>query len=408
MSFPMCSTSSRPVPLKASRSTGSGVVMGIVTAINLGADFFMATIAGAMADRGDRKRMMLLADLGRALLTALIPLADVVHGPTMLVIILTTGPLAILRGFFRAGYLAAMPNLVGRSQLPRGNGILETAYSTTFLVGPALAGFLVTIIGPGPTLAIDASSFGISAMGLFLIRREMKAPADRPPSRIVDDIREGVVYVWRHPILRTMILFFATTSACLAPVGAALTFRIVKDLGMSPGACGVTLSGFGIGTLAGSLVAARLGKRTNVSRVLLGAVALMALPLVGAAIVSTLPLQVLMSALSGFGESLLVVTYISVRAANSPDALVGRIASTARVFTLGLGPIGSLIGGLLIDAIGGSETLAVMGCAMLAIAALFARASGLRAASLANTPVGAPPAISPVVDPIAETELEAG
>ncbi|HEX8025604.1 MAG TPA: MFS transporter [Candidatus Limnocylindrales bacterium] len=396
------------LPLLVLALTGSGLVMGTVTAINLGADFFMATIAGAMADRGDRKRMMLLADFGRALLTALIPLSDIVHGPTMAVIILTTGPLAILRGFFRAGYLSAMPNLVGRSQLPRGNGILETAYSTTFLVGPAIAGFLVTVIGPGPTLAVDAASFGISAIGLFLIRREMKAPKDRPPSRIRDDIREGIVYVWRHPILRTMILFFASTSAALASVSAALTFRIVRDLGLSPGAFGVTLSGFGIGTLLGSLIAARLDKRTNVALVMFGSVALMGLPLVGAAIVTTLPLQVLMSAISGFGESLLVVTYISVRAANSPDALVGRIASTARVFTLGFGPIGSLIGGTLIDTIGGTETLAVLGFAMVAIALLFVRAPGLWAASLANTPGPLPPAVSPVVEPLAEAELESG
>jgi len=396
------------MPLLVLALTGSGLVMGAVTAINLGADFLMATIAGAMADRGDRKRMMLLADLGRALLTALIPLSDVVHGPTMAVIVLTTGPLAILRGFFRAGYLAAMPNLVARSQLPRGNGILETAYSTTFLIGPAVAGFLVTIIGPGPTLAVDAASFAISAVGLFLIRREMKAPADRPPSRIVDDIREGIVYVSHHPILRTMILFFATTSAALAPVGAALTFRIVRDLGMSPGAFGVTLSGFGIGTLVGSLLATRLGRRTNVARVLLASVALMALPLIGAAIVTTLPLQMLMAALSGLGESALVVTYISVRAANSPDALVGRIASTARVITLGLGPIGSLIGGILIDSVGAAQTLVAMGVTMLGMALLFSRAPGLWAASLATTPVAYPPAISPVVDPIGETELEAG
>ena len=373
------------MPLLVLALTGSGLVMGTVTAINLGADFIMATIAGAMADRGDRKRMMLLADLGRALLTALIPLSDVVHGPTMLVIILTTGPLAILRGFFRAGYLAAMPNLVGRSQLARGNGILETAYSTTFLIGPAIAGFLVTVIGPGPTLAVDAASFAVSAMGLFLIHREMKAPTDRAPSRIVDDIREGFTFVFGHPILRTMVLFFATTSAALAPVGAALTFRIVRDLGMSPGAFGVTLSGFGIGTLVGSLFAARLGKGTNVAAVMLTAIAFMGLPLIGAAIVTTLPLQVLMAAISGAGESALVVTYISVRAANSPDALVGRIASTSRVITLGLGPIGSVIGGFLIDAIGGSETLAVMGITMCVTALLFVRAPGLWAASLAAT-----------------------
>src|SRR5439155_12825546 len=114
-------------------------------------------------------------DLGRAILTALIPLSDIVHGPTMVVILLVSGPLAILRGFFRAGYLSSMPNLVGRSQLARGNGILETAFSASFIAGPALAGFLVTVIGPAETLAIDAASYAVSSLGLFLIGRELKA-----------------------------------------------------------------------------------------------------------------------------------------------------------------------------------------------------------------------------------------
>ncbi|HEV8544760.1 MAG TPA: hypothetical protein VGQ64_00575 [Candidatus Limnocylindrales bacterium] len=114
--------SATALPLLVLALTGSGLAMGIVGAINTGADFIVGTFAGAMADRGDRKRMMFGADLGRALFTALIPLSDLVHGPTMLVILLVSAPLAILRGFFRAGYLASMPNLVGRSQLARGNG----------------------------------------------------------------------------------------------------------------------------------------------------------------------------------------------------------------------------------------------------------------------------------------------
>lgn len=375
--------SATAMPLLVFALTGSGLVMGIVGAIETGADFVMGTIAGAMADRGDRKRMMFAADLGRAMLTALIPLSDFVHGPTMVMILLVSGPLAILRGFFRAGYLSSMPNLVGRSQLARGNGILETAYSASFIFGPALAGFLVTVIGPGPTLAVDAASFAISSLGLFLIRRDLRAPTDRPPSRIVDDIREGVVYVVRHPVLRTMIVLFATTSAVLAPVPAAMTFRIVRDLGQSPAAFGLTLTGLGVGTVAGSLYATRLGRETNVARLLVLAVLLLGAPLIAAALIGSLPVLVALIAVSGAGEAMLTVVYISVRAANSPDELVGRVASTARVMALGLMPIGSLIGGLLIDSVGGTGTLIVMGMSMCVLALGFSQVDALRAASLA-------------------------
>jgi MFS family permease len=375
--------SATALPLLVLALTGSGLAMGIVGAISTGADFVMGTIAGAIADRGDRKRMMFLADLGRALFTALIPLSDLLHGPTMAVIVLVAAPLAILRAFFRAGYLASMPNLVGRSQLARGNGILETAFSASFIVGPALAGFLVTVIGPGQTLAVDAASFAISSLGLFLIRRDLKAPADRPPARMIDEIRVGIEFVARHPVLRTVILLFATTSAVLAPVGAAMTFRIVRDLGQSPAAFGLALTGLGAGTLVGAIFATRLGHGTNVARVLVVAVLVMGSALVGAAAFGSLPAIVALTGLAGAGEAALVVVYVSVRAANSPDELVGRIASTARVIALGLMPIGNIVGGILIDTIGGTGTLAAMGASMCVLALAFTQVRGLRAASLA-------------------------
>jgi predicted MFS family arabinose efflux permease len=200
---------------------------------------------------------------------------------------------------------------------------------------------------------------------------------------MVDDIRAGFVYVARHPVLRSVILLFATTSAVLAPVSAALTFRVVRDLGQSPAAFGLTLTGFGVGTLVGSVFATRLGHATNVARVLVVSVLVMGSTLVAAAIVPSLPAVIALTAISGAGEAALVVVYISVRAANSPDALLGRIASTARVIALALMPIGMLIGGVLIDAIGGSGTLVVLGAGMCVLALAFTQVRGLRNASLA-------------------------
>jgi predicted MFS family arabinose efflux permease len=150
----------------------------------------------------------------------------------------------------------------------------------------------------------------------------------------------------------------------------------------------LTLTGLGVGTVVGALVAARLGARTNVPRVLLVAVLLMGAPLIVAAVVPSLAAIVALTAVTGAGEAGLIVVYVSVRAANSPDALVGRIASTARVATLGLSPIGFLVGGILIDAIGGSMTLVILGIAMCVVALVFSQVRALRAASL-TTPAPA-------------------
>ena len=116
------------LPLLVLALTGSGLAMGIVGALSMLPDLFFGMIAGALADRSDRKRMMFVADLGRAVLTALIPLSVITGGPTMAVILIVTAPMSILRAFFLAGYTASVPILVGRSQLARANSIFEAIY----------------------------------------------------------------------------------------------------------------------------------------------------------------------------------------------------------------------------------------------------------------------------------------
>ena len=155
------------LPLLVLALTGSGFAMGIVGALQTLPDLFLGMVAGAIADRSDRKRMMFLADLGRACLTALIPISVALGGPTMAVILLVAAPTSILRSFFLAGYTASVPALVGRTQIGKANSYFEAIYSAGYIIGPAIAGVLAATIGPGPTLAIDALSFALSALGLL-------------------------------------------------------------------------------------------------------------------------------------------------------------------------------------------------------------------------------------------------
>jgi MFS family permease len=363
------------LPLLVLQLTGSGVAMGIVLAIQALTDFAFGLFAGAYADRTDRKRMMVIADVGRAVLTA--------GGPTMAVIVAVAGPLSILRSMFRAGYISSLPSLVGREHLARANGILESVYSSSVIIGPVIAGFLSAAIGPGPTLAIDAVSFGISSIGLFLMRTDLHAPLDRPQTHIFADVREGIAYVVGHPVLRSAVLLFGLYSAVVAPLIVAMAVRITRDLAESEEIFGIVVASFGFGAVAGSLVAARLGRRTNVVLVLLGGILVTGVTILGLAAFDTLPALVAFTLLGGLSETLVSVTYVTLRTAVSPDALLGRIGSTARVFSLGVQPIGLLAGGLLIDSVGGTQTIVVIGLASCILALAFAPVRALRQATLA-------------------------
>ena len=244
--------------------------MGIVGALQTLPDLFLGMVAGAIADRSDRKRMMFLADLGRACLTALIPISVALGGPTMAVILLVAAPTSILRSFFLAGYTASVPALVGRSQVGKANSYFEAIYSAGYIIGPAIAGVLAATIGPGPTLAIDALSFALSALGLLFVRRDLRAPVDRPRRRLLTEIREGIDFIAAEPTLRTVILFWGATSILLAPLVTALAVHVTRDLGEPASVLGLILASYGVGTVLGSLLTARRIGRGRVAEILLG------------------------------------------------------------------------------------------------------------------------------------------
>src|SRR6476659_5647543 len=370
------------LPLLVLALTGSGFAMGIVGALQTLPDLFLGLVAGAIADRSDRKRMMFLADLGRAGLTALIPISVALDGPTMAVILLVAAPTSILRSFFLAGYTASVPALVGRSQVGKANSYFEAIYSAGYIIGPAIAGVLAATIGPGPTLAIDALSFGLSALGLLFVRRDLRAPVDRPRRRLLTEIREGIDFIAADLTLRTVILFWGATSILLAPLVTALAVHVTRDLGQPASVLGLILASYGVGTVLGSLLTARRIGRGRVTEILLGGNLVIGLALLGVAVSVTIPLQIAAAFVGGVAQSMVLVTYITLRTAYSPDDLLGRIGSTARSISLGLQPIGLLVGGALIDLTSGSATIALIGIAVAAIAFVFAPIAAMRHATV--------------------------
>lgn len=369
------------LPLLVLALTGSGFAMGLVGAIQALPDLLFGMVAGALADRSDRRRMMFLADLGRAGLTALIPLSVFLGGPTMAVILIVAAPTTVLRSLFLAAYTASVPSLVGRSQVGRANSYFEAVYSVGFIVGPAIAGLLSATIGPGPTLAIDAASFALSGLALAFVRRDLRAPVDRPRASLAHDIREGIEYVARDPLLRTSIVFWGFVSVVTAPLVPALAVHVTRDLGQDETILGLLLTAYGVGTVAGSLVTARTSRR-RIAPILLGGTFVTGAMLLSVAIATTIPVLLAVAGLAGVAQSMVLVTYITLRTAYSPDALLGRIGSTARTISLGLQPLGLLAGGALIDLTDGSTTIALMGFVLMAMSLAFVPVSALRRATV--------------------------
>ena len=178
-----------------------------------------------------------------------------------------------------------------------------------------------------------------------------------------------------------MILFWGIVSISTAPLVTALAVHITRDLGLEDAVLGLVLTAYGIGTVSGSLLASRATHRP-VAPTLLGGTFVTGAMLLVVAITDQVPVLLVVAAISGVAQSMVLVTYITIRTAYSPDALLGRIGSTARTISLGLQPVGLLIGGALIDLTDGSTTIAVLGIGLGLLSIAFVPAKALRRAAL--------------------------
>jgi MFS transporter, ENTS family, enterobactin (siderophore) exporter len=367
------------LPILVLALTGSGFAMGVVGVLSTLPDLVIGLPAGAYADRWDRRKMMFSADLGRAALTALIPISVWLDGPTLPLIMLVTFPMNVLRVLWLAAFTAAVPGLVGRGQIARANAVFEAFFNVGWIVGPALAGLLAATIGPGPTIAIDAITFAISAAALLLVRRPLKPEARTEPTHLLADIREGISFVARQPTLRAVIALWTTTSVIYAGLTSGLIFYVTIDRDLGTGVVGLVLSAFAVGSLGGSLLAARVAFRAVGPVMLVGSV-IMGLTLVVVAL--DVPVVVLVAAafIAGILNANVLISYLTLRTQLSPDALLGRVGATARTLSVGLMPVGALVAGAMLDAIGGTATLFIMGALSIAAGLGFALIPDLRRA----------------------------
>ncbi len=361
--------------------TGSGIAMGVVGVLSTLPDLVVGLPAGAYADRWDRRRMMLYADLGRGLLTAVIPLSVWLGGPTLALIMVVTFPINVLRVLWLAGYTAAVPGLVGRPEVPRANALFEAVFNIGWVAGPAIAGFLAAAIGPGPTIAIDAATFLVSVGGLMLVRRPLRPEARPERTRIIADVREGIGFVRRQPTLRAVIALWTTTSVVTAGLISGLIYYVTIDRGLGPEVVGAVLSAFAVGSMGGALVAARISVRSVGTMMLAGSI-VTGLTLLVVALDVPVVVMVVAAFIAGTVNSNMLVAYLSLRTLLSPDALLGRVGATARTLSIGLMPIGALVAGVLLDAIGGGATLVAMGLAMVGAGIGFALLPAVRGARI--------------------------
>ena len=331
---------------------------------------------GAWVDRLPRRPILVLADVGRALVLLSVPLAYVADALTIWQLYAVGFGTGVLTVFFDVAYQSYLPSLVERRQLQEGNSKLEISRSGAQLAGPGFAGILVDLVTAPVAIFADAVSFAVSAIFLGTIRRREATVERAEQARLRAEILEGLRYVLTHPLLRPSMAFVAVVNFFAQVLSSILLIYAVRDLELSPAEIGF---GFGLGNvgfLVGAALSGRISNRLGVGRTLVAAAALGGWPLLliplapqGAA----LPILIAAFALASFAGVVYNVVGLSLMQAITPERLLGRMNASRRFVVWGTIPLGALTGGALASVIGLRETLFVgaIGASLAFIPVLF-------------------------------------
>jgi MFS family permease len=371
------------LPLLVFKLTGSPTNLALTTAATFVPYLLFGLVLGAVVDQVDRRRMMILVDLARAGVIAVLPIlstAGALEVWHIYVVAFVGSTLGIL---FDCGEFAAVPSLVPADDLVTANGWIMATNSAGQVLGPVLAGLLLALVPVASLLWVDAGTFLLSSLFLLSIRQsfnsgDVSEPADDdvPVSRlrrVRRDVVDGLRYVLGHPVLRSISLMMALINFVSSSSQSQLVLFAKERLRATDTEVGVLFAAGSAGVVVVSLLAGRIRKRLTFAVTALGALVVSGLALAGMGLVRWLPLALVLWAVSsGFGL-LLNINTGSLRQAIVPPHMFGRVISIAGVLAWSAIPLGAIAGAKAIEATDNVAAVYVaMGLLTAAIAAAFA------------------------------------
>ena len=339
------------LPLLVYELTGSAVNLAISTAANLLPYLLFGLLIGAWADRTDRRRLMMAADIGRASVIGTIPVAFSLGHLTVWWIYVAGFIGSTFSIGFDSAAFAAVPSLVTTDDLVAANGRIQSSFAVARVLGPLVGGLLLTVISIPNLLVFDACSFALSTVSLVLIRRSFNPTTSNQEARepLHRTMVEGLRYVLSHPVLRAISIMMALINFFGTTVRTQLVLFASVRLGADRAHIGWLFSAGALGVVAFTFFAGRLRKRWSFSALALGVLTMQGILITLFAFNSSYwPGVVLWASISGSGV-LFNVTTSSLRQAIVPNEMLGRVASVAMVVAWSAIPIGSMLGGAVIQ-----------------------------------------------------------
>jgi MFS family permease len=356
--------------------------IGALRAVQQAPILLLSLFVGAWVDRRRSRNVMVLADLGRTLVLAVVPVVYLLGMLDISLLFLVAFLVGSLTVYFDVAYQASLVRLVKRDRLAQGNSALEGGRSAAQIAGPALGGALVSLLTAPIAIVASPCFFTLSFLSVRRIRRPepMPGPAVRQ-ARVWRQIHEGLHLVVSNASLRAVGISSALFQFSFAALMTVYLLFLPRTLHLPGAAVGLALAAMGPGALVGSLLAARLPTRYGYGVVLVSAAVLadgvmLCVPALHGSSTVTIAALMAVNFLFGVFSQLVDVTVVTVRQSLTPIPIQGRVVATINFVGMGLTPFGSLLGGYLAGALG-LRTSLLLTAVTLALSPLFMALSPL-------------------------------
>jgi MFS family permease len=350
--------------------TKSPLALGGVGLVRVLPIIFCSLVGGVVADAVDRKRLMIATQAVMLISAALLAGMTAFGLSSVWSIYLLTAIASAALAFDNPARQAMLPTLVPAADFPNAVSLGIVVFNSAMIVGPALAGILLSIRGPALIYGLNAVSFIAVIIALLLMSARGRAEAEKDVAQInLGALRDGLRFVWRTPIIvQTMMLDFVATF--FASATALLPIFAAEILNVGARGLGLLAAAPGAGSIITGLMMARLGVTRKQGKIVLASVAAYGAATVVFGLSRWFWLSLLMLAITGAADTVSTVLRQTIRQLVTPNHLRGRMTSVNMIFFMGGPQLGEMEAGAVAALIGAylSVVTGGVGC-LIAVAA---------------------------------------
>ncbi len=340
------------------RVTGSGAELGAVLAVASIPGTVLTPAGGVLSDRYSPASIMIWASAGRVLLLALLTLSILADATQLWHVYVIAASLSALDALYYPASMSIVPTLVGRDRLSAANALTHGAEQASGIFGPALAGFLLALLGLGGSFGATAVLFLVATALFGAVARATKPVGsqagdgpekDDAQSRAMPAFVEGMRYVWHDGVIRSLLLILLGTNlAMMGPLYVGGAVLAEARLG-GAGAFGTLVGAAGVGSLIGVVAAGSVGTFRRRGLIELALTGLLGIIVGTIAFVPNLLAAVALATAIGATASFLGVITISWLQERTEPGMIGRVMSIAMFSAVALDPISFALAGVLVE-----------------------------------------------------------